>query len=338
MKSILLEGPKDLRVVDRAEPSPGAATALVRPVLNGLCGSDLAAFRGKAPQIVFPRVLGHEMLVEVEHSPTRPELEGARAVVEPIVPCGGCRSCRIGRPNCCARLRVLGVQVDGGLTERLVLDPRRLHPVPQGLADESAVFSEPAAVAYHAVQRSGVEAGQVAVVFGAGTIGLLITQILVRARGCRAIVVDLDPWRLELAAGYGATTVNGKDPELAAIVDEATAGEFADVVFEATGAPAATRLVTELAAFGGTVVTVGWNPGPTTVDTVTLMRKELNFLGSRATTGVFPNVLRLLTDGLIDTSALVSRVVDFDHAGDALQHLDAPRNNALKVLVRGAQP
>src|ERR687893_88267 len=129
MHKVVLEAPKRVRVTGAASVRPGNREALVRLRSAGICGSDLAAYRGTSPMVSYPRVLGHELLVDVLECADRPELVGHRAVVDPMTPCGRCRACRAGRSNCCANLRVLGVHIDGGMQERIALDSHRLFPV-----------------------------------------------------------------------------------------------------------------------------------------------------------------------------------------------------------------
>lgn len=333
MHSVVLERPGVVRVDDGDEPRGGPGQALVRLRVAGICGSDLAAYRGTSPMVSYPRVLGHELLVDVIACPDRPELVGGRAVVEPLLSCGHCRACRLGRYNCCVDLQVLGVHADGGLRDVAVVESRRLFRVPPSMPDEVAVLAEPTSIAYHAVQRAEVEAGGVAVVFGAGPIGLLVTQILLRARGCRVLVAELDPWKREVAASLGATPLPQDAEALTRAVAEATDGELADVVFEATGSAACTRLTTAVVAHAGRIVLIGWNKGPVEVDTVTLMRKEVDVLGSRNSAGAFPAVLRLLADGVVDAGLMVTHRVGMDRAAEALALLDTGAERALKILV-----
>jgi 2-desacetyl-2-hydroxyethyl bacteriochlorophyllide A dehydrogenase len=298
-----------------------------------ICGSDLAAYRGTSPLIRYPRVLGHELLVEVMDCRTRPDLVGMRAVVEPLLRCGTCRACRQGRYNCCANLQVMGVHVDGGLCESFAIDACQLFPVPAALADDTAVLAEPTSIAYHAVQRSQIEAGQIAVVFGAGAIGLLIAQLLVRARGCRVLITDVDSRRLAVAAALGATPLPAIDPDMLQAVAQATAGELADVVFEATGNAICTRMTTKVVAQAGRIVLIGWNYGPVEVDTVALMRKEVDLLGSRTSANAFPSVVRLLADGVIDAACIVTHHFDLDETGKALALLDAGQEHVVKAII-----
>jgi L-gulonate 5-dehydrogenase len=225
------------------------------------------------------------------------------------------------------------VHVDGGLQEETTIASHQLFAVADTMPDDVAVLAEPTTVAYHAVQRSGIEAGQIAVVFGAGTIGLLIAQILIRARGCRALVVDVDAARLRIAQALGATPLQGDEASLVAAVAEATGGELADVVFEATGNAACTLMTTALVAQAGRIVLIGWNKGAVPLDTVTLMRKEVDLLGARNSANAFPSVLRLLADGVIDTGTMITHRFGIAEAGGALDLLDKGTGNALKILI-----
>ncbi len=333
MHKVVLEEPRVVRVAEAAPAAAASGQALVRLRSAGICGSDLAAYRGTSPMVTYPRVLGHELLVDVLECSDRPELVGLRAVVDPMTPCGRCRACRAGRYNCCAQLQVMGVHIDGGMQEVAVLESRRLFPVPESMSDDVAVLAEPLTIAYHAVQRSDIRAGETAVVFGAGAIGLLIAQLLIRARGCRAMVIDIDAGRLAIAQSLGATSLQGDEAALEQAVARATGGEMAGVVFEATGNAFCTRMTTTLVGQAGRIVLIGWNKGPVEVDTVTLMRKEVDLLGSRNSVNAFPAVLQLLADGVVDDRTMITHRFGIMEAGAALQVLDSGHESALKILI-----
>jgi 2-desacetyl-2-hydroxyethyl bacteriochlorophyllide A dehydrogenase len=227
----------------------------------------------------------------------------------------------------------MGVHIDGGIQEVTVIDSRRLVAVPDALSDDVAVLAEPLTIAYHAVQRSGIAAGQIGVVFGAGAIGLLIAQLLVHARGCRAFVVDINLGRLAVAQAVGAMPLQGDEAALIDAVAQATGGEMADVVFEATGIAACTSMTTALVAHAGRIILIGWNKGPVEIDTVALMRKEVDLLGSRNSVNAFPAAIRILEDGIIDAQALITHRFSLDETGAALDVLDQGREHALKILI-----
>ena len=337
MHKVVLEAPKMVRVIDATPQPVGNCEALVRLRSGGICGSDLAAYRGTSPMVSYPRVLGHELLVDVLECGDRPELVGNRAVVDPMTPCGGCRACRAGRSNCCAALQVMGVHIDGGMRDLMVLDSRRLFIVPNAMPDDVAVLAEPLTVAYHAVERADIRAGETAVVFGAGAIGLLVAQLLLRARGCRVLVIDVNSTRLGIAQSLGATPLQGDERSLVEMVGQATHGEMAGVVFEATGVAACTRMATTLVAQAGRIVLIGWNKGPVEIDTVALIRKEVDLLGARNSVNAFPPVLQLLADGIVDAQAMITHRYGLHEAGAALDLLDQGQAGALKIVIEAQQ-
>src|SRR3712207_5300969 len=122
MHKVVLEAPKVVRSADVTSATLGDRAALVHLRAAGICGSDLAAYRGTSPMVSYPRVLGHELLMDVLECADRPDLVGHRAVVDPMTPCGQCRACRAGRPNCCANLQVMGVHIDGGMQDITALE------------------------------------------------------------------------------------------------------------------------------------------------------------------------------------------------------------------------
>ncbi len=334
MHKAILEEPKVVRIADAAPDAALPGQARVRLRLAGICGSDLAAYRGTSPMVTYPRVLGHELLMDVLECSDRPALANHRAVVDPMVRCGQCRACRAGRYNCCMNLQVMGVHLDGGLQEVMTLESQCLFPVPDAMPDDVAVLAEPLTIAYHAVQRSRITAGEIGVVFGAGAIGLLIAQLLVRARGCRALVIDIDPARLSVAQALGATPLQGDEGALTEAVAQATGGEMAGVVFEATGNALCTKMTTALVAQAGRIVLIGWNKASVELDTVALMRKEVDLLGSRNSVNAFPAVLQLLADGIIDAQTMITHRFGLDEVGAALEVLDSGQENALKIVIQ----
>src|SRR4051812_45976817 len=174
MLSIVLDEPGRFRVTEAPKPpAPGAGEALVRVGRVGICGTDLHAYRGRQPFFSYPRILGHELGVEVlAVGAGVTGLEpGDRCAVEPYLDCGACLACRRGRTNCCAGLRVLGVHTDGGLRERITVPARKLHRSGR-LSPEQLALVETLAVGCHAVGRAAPRADEACLVIGAGPIGL----------------------------------------------------------------------------------------------------------------------------------------------------------------------
>src|SRR5437773_9466169 len=198
MYALQLESPKTFRHVELPEPSaPGAGEALVRVHRVGICGTDISAYLGKMPFVTYPRILGHELGVEVIAvadgvTNVKP---GDRCSVEPYINDPTSYASRRGRPNCCERLQVLGVHTDGGMRPQFIVPARKLH-VGGNLSFEQLALVETLAIGCHAVARSGLAADETCLIIGAGPIGLATLEF-VRLTGAKTVVVDLSEARLE---------------------------------------------------------------------------------------------------------------------------------------------
>jgi threonine dehydrogenase-like Zn-dependent dehydrogenase len=177
MLSITLNEPGKFSVTDVPEPRPAPGEALVRVHRIGVCGTDLHAFAGKQPFFSYPRVLGHELGVEVIDPGTEPHglKPGDRCSVEPYLNCGHCIACRRGKPNCCTELKVLGVHVDGGMRPQLTVPARKLHRSAK-LDYEQLALVETLGIGAHAVERAEAKPDDFILVIGAGPIGLSVIQ------------------------------------------------------------------------------------------------------------------------------------------------------------------
>src|SRR5439155_3874246 len=176
MYALRLESPKTFRQVELPQSSaPAIGEALVRVHRVGICGTDISAYLGKMPFVTYPRILGHELGVEVlaVGEGVSQVTAGDRCSVEPYINDPTNFASRRGRPNCCERLQVLGVHIDGGMRPRFVLPARKLHPAGKLTFDQLALV-ETLAIGCHAVSRSGLTSGETCLIIGAGPIGLAV--------------------------------------------------------------------------------------------------------------------------------------------------------------------
>ena len=297
MRAAVFDAPGAIRLADVPPPTLVEGEAVVRVGATGLCAGDLYMFVGKNPYVTFPRVGGHEIAGVVEEVADGAML-GRRVVVDPFIGCGRCYPCRVGKSNCCANLRIVGVHRDGGFAEFVSAPLDHLHAIPDGLSTRDASFAEPVAIAVQAFRRAELVAGERVLILGAGPIGLALVEVG-RAKGAEIWVTDPDADRLATAASLGATPL--QQDQLREHVMALTGGEGFGVVVEATGVPAVMTQALDLVAGGGRVVIVGLArqgldvafPG------LDITRKEATILGSRASVGCFPEALRLLADGAI---------------------------------------
>lgn len=336
MRAVVTVEPHRMEVQDvPPPPTPGPGEALVRVEAVGLCGSDLHLFSGEHPYSHFPNRQGHEFSGIVEafgQDPPGRLRVGERVAVEPLRACGTCFPCRRGRANCCVRIEVLGAQVPGALVDRIVVPTATLHPVGD-LSAEQAALVEPISIGYWAVVRGDVMAGDTVVVFGAGPIGQAILLASVD-RGARVLVADRIQSRLELARTLGAERVVdvGRD-RIADDVGEWTGGDGPAVVFEATGVPAVIRSAIDLVAPSGRVVIVGLSQQDVSLPVVEFTRKELTVLGSRNSSGIFPQAVDLVRRQRDRASLLITHRFPVERAAEAMVFALEHPAEAEKVMV-----
>ena len=303
MLTISLEEPGRFAAHERPEPRLAPGEALVRVHRVGVCGTDLHAFAGRQPFFTYPRILGHELGVEVVNPGDDPRglRAGDRCAVEPYLNCGRCGACQRGRGNCCADLRVLGVHLDGGMRPLLALPARKLHPSSRLDFDQLALV-ETLGIGAHAVERAQLSADDFVLVVGAGPIGLSVIQAA-RVSGARLAVMDLNEARLDFCRsrlGVEHTVKPGASAprELAAI----GGGEAPTCVIDATGNPQSMAGAFALPGHGGRIVFVGLFQGDVSFNDPAFHKRELTVMGSRnSLPATFESVIRLVEDGRLDT-------------------------------------
>lgn len=336
MKVFSIDGPGETSLGTCPDPTLGSDEVLLRTRTVGLCGTDLAAFRGKNPLVSYPRIPGHEIGATIEAvGADVPERfrEGATVTVLPYTNCGECSACRLGRPNCCRKNATLGVQRDGAFAEYISVPWRKVFPAAP-LSTRDLALVEPLTIGFHAVQRGEVSAEDTVVVLGCGTIGLGVVAGAVRQKA-HVIGVDLYDWKLELAREVGAEhTVNADAEGLHDQLQALTSAEGPEVIVEAVGRPDTFRTAVEEVAFAGRVVYVGYVGEPVTYDTTPFVKKELDIRGSRnALAEDFREVIDVLDTGSFPVDRMVTRTVEMEDAGRALEEWRDRPEGITKIQV-----
>ena len=303
MLQITLDQPGKFSATDAPEPRPAPGEALVRVHRIGVCGTDLHAFAGKQPFFNYPRILGHELGVEVIDPGSEPHglKVGDRCSVEPYINCGRCIACRRGKPNCCTDLKVMGVHIDGGMRPRLTLPARKLHRSAT-LDFEQLALVETLGIGAHAVERAEANKHDFIVVIGAGPIGLSVIQFAL-VTGATVAVMDISESRLAFCReplGVKHTVIAG--PAAAAQLKVIGGGDLPTIVIDATGNPKSMAGTFELAAHGGRIVFVGLFQGELAFNDPNFHRRELTICGSRnSRPGTFRDIIALVEAGRINT-------------------------------------
>ncbi|HVU35898.1 MAG TPA: zinc-binding alcohol dehydrogenase family protein [Opitutaceae bacterium] len=308
MLQIILEKPGAFAATDVPEPRPADGEALVRVHRIGVCGTDLHAFSGRQPFFSYPRVLGHELGVEIVDPGTDPHglKAGDRCSVEPYLNCGRCIACRRGKPNCCTDLKVLGVHVDGGMRPVFAVPARKLHRSAKLGFDQLALI-ETLGIGAHAVERAEIKPEDHVLVIGAGPIGLSVIQFAL-VTGATVAVMDVSAPRLDFCRDrLGVHHVIMGGPDATAKLKELGGGDLPTIVIDATGNPKSMAGTFEMAAHGGRIVFVGLFQGDLTFNDPNFHRRELTVAGSRnALPETFDRIISLVESGRIDTSPWIT--------------------------------
>jgi 2-desacetyl-2-hydroxyethyl bacteriochlorophyllide A dehydrogenase len=321
-------------VEQRPVPQAGPGEVLVRVRRVGMCGTDMHIFRGVQPYLSYPRVMGHELSGEVVTAPAGSSLHvGEQVYVVPYLSCGECSACRKGRSNCCMSLTVLGVHRDGGLAEYVRL-PERFVFSARGISLDDAAMIEFLAIGAHAVRRADITAGQRVVVSGAGPIGIACA-LFSRLRGAEVTVIDSRAERLALCRDkLGIPRALTLSPDLLPNLVAITGGDMFDVVFDATGNPAAMESGFRYVAHGGTYVLVSVVNADIRFSDPEFHKREMTLMGSRnATAEDFELVLEHMRAGSIPTADLQTHRIQLRELPTIMEHWLKPESGVIKAMV-----
>jgi 2-desacetyl-2-hydroxyethyl bacteriochlorophyllide A dehydrogenase len=331
MDTLVCAEPGRLLIEQRPAPQRAPGEVLVRPLRVGICGTDYHIYEGKHPFLEYPRVMGHELAVQVVDAGDSAELKASEVcVVNPYVACGQCVACRNGKPNCCVRIAVLGVHRDGGMTGLLAVPADNLIPAPV-LTPDACATVEFLAIGAHAVRRAAVTERDRVLVVGAGPIGIGTALFASRA-GADVVVHDRDADRTVSAGAIaGVQTVPpDADPIAVGLPD----GAGFDVVFDATGNARSMEKAFDYVAHGGRYVMVGVVKEQITFMDPDCHRKEMTLLGSRnATAQDFQAVIDAIRDGAVPIERLVTHRTDLAGAVRKIPRWTTEKAGLIKAIV-----
>ena len=330
-------------VPEPPEPEPGQV--LVGSMAVGICGSDYHFFAGHLTEEAgggaraFPKIQGHEVggTITAVGTGCRAELERGRPVaLHPLSACGTCYPCRAGRPNTCDNFQLIGIHVDGGLQERLLMPEDQVFPIDEDDAAVSAM-AEPISIGVRAVHRARIEPGEHVVVLGAGPIGQSVC-LLARERGAEVLVVDPQESRLALSREMGAEGLRWTElDEVVSFARDWAGGEGVPVAVDATGVPQAVRAAVDMAASAGRVVQVGMSGEEVSLRVGSFTEKELDMLGVCCCGGgEFAEAVAAVERNSAIVRRLISHEFDLERAPEAIEFAMSNPSDVMKVVIRGA--
>lgn len=339
MKSIVIRQPNELVIEEREVPNPAAGEVRVKVKLAGICGSDSHIYRGHNPFAKYPRVIGHEFfgLIDAVGEGVSEERIGQRVSVDPVISCGHCYPCSIGKPNVCTSLVVLGVHRDGGFSEYAVVPERNAWAIPDSIQDKHAVMIEPFTIAANVTGQVNPTEQDVALVYGAGPMGLVTVQALKGVYNVKqVIVVDRIPERLMMAERSGADwTINNGDLSLPDVLAEK--GIKPTLIVDAACHPSILQEAITLASPAARIVLMGFSSDASSVVQQGITGKELSIFSSRLNAHKFPVVIDWLKSGLINPEKLVTHEFDYQDVTDAITLFEKDQKRCCKVLLTFAK-
>lgn len=336
MKALVAIGNGKLQMEDRPlPPSPSGDSVNIRVLAAGICGSDLHIWHGKNPFATYPRVLGHEIVGEITEmgADVKGLHIGERVIVNQIRSCGQCYACRIGRPNVCKTLQVVGVHIDGGFQEFMQLPASNLIPLPDELPTLDAVMIEPMSIAVQGCWRAALTAEDTLLILGAGALGISLLRVA-RLTGARIIVVDVLDEKLETALAEGAHAVaNSKKEDLSDTLARLTDNYGPTVAIDAACYPGSLALLLKVIGNAGRIVTMNFSDTLETIAPVQLTGREIDVRGSRLQGNKFPEVIRLVQEGKLNILNMVSHVFPFSDGISAMELAAEGRGDVHKIVL-----
>jgi L-iditol 2-dehydrogenase len=342
MKTAVMLGIGKMGFEERDIPTPKDDEVLVKLDYVGICGSDLHYYESGAigDYVVEPPfVLGHEpggVVVEVGKDVKHLKV-GDRVALEPGKTCGHCEFCKTGRYNLCPDVVFFATPpVDGVFQEYVAHEADLCFKLPDNVSTLEGALIEPLAVGFHAANQGGAHAGQTAVVFGAGCIGL-VSMMALKAMGVSKVYqVDIMDKRLDKALELGADDViNSSKEDALARISELTDGKGADLIIETAGTQITTVQAIHAAKKGANIVLVGYSKsGEMTLPMSLVLDKELTFKTVFRYRHIYPMAIDAVASGKVNLKGIVTNVYSLDDAQRAMDESVANKADIVKAVIK----
>ncbi len=329
MKAVVIEKPNSMSVKRIEDPTPAASEAVIKVEACGICGTDIHVLRGEFAPTRYPIVPGHEFCGEVVAigADVSNVKAGDFVAVDPSLYCGHCRQCRAGRFNLCENWNAIGVgSANGACAEFVSVPSANAFQLPAGMPRHWGALVEPLSCAVHGLDQIDLKLAGSYLIYGAGTMGLLLAQLAKDSGASQVDMVERNPARHALAKRLAADRVAISAAEL-------EKPEGWDMVIDATGVVAAIEDGIRRVARGGTFLMFGVAAADATatISPFRVYNDEIKIIGSMAVLHSFERALSLLTKGVIDSEAMITNRFQFD---DYMKAIDTFRSGSgLKVQV-----
>ena len=327
MRAVIIDAPGIIRVDNVPDPTPRPDEVLVRVGACGICGTDLHIIDGDSPLARYPIIPGHEFAGEVvavgsdvaQRYGKENITIGSRIAVEPNLYCGYCDSCRTGHENLCLNYAALGVTTNGAVAQYVAVPVAKAYALPDNMSFREGALIEPVSCAVHGMHILNPRSGDTFLIVGAGTMGVLLLQLAVRGGASRVAMVDVNAQRLALAEQLGPTRTYSDIKQ--ALKDEPLGF---NCVIDATGVAPVIENAFMAVKRGGKLLIFGVasNEARISLSPFRIYNDEITIIGSMAVLFSFQAALDLISSGVINTEAMLTKALPLQ---DFLEALDMVR-------------
>lgn len=336
MKALVYEGPKKVAVQEVAVPVPRDGQALIKVNYCGICGSDIGIYSGTHPRAKAPLILGHEFVGVIEEIKGEANgfKVGDRVAAYPLLSCGHCFACKNGKEHVCDTLKLIGIDLDGGIAEYVCCNTDALYKIPDSVPMKVAGIIEPLAVAVHTLHRSGFKPLDKVAIQGAGPIGLLVGIVAKHSGAACVIISDIDEGRLDMGCRLGFETVNSTKESLTDYVKKVTDGVGVDIIYECTGVESAALEMTAPCRTDGMICMVGVHKAPHPVALSDMHFRELNMTATRVyTRRDFGQAVAYTKEICSELEQVITPVLPLSDCANVFDLIHDPAQPTAKVMI-----
>jgi 2-desacetyl-2-hydroxyethyl bacteriochlorophyllide A dehydrogenase len=303
----------------------------------GVCGTDVHIAAGDVSLAKPPVVLGHEIAAEV-HDISGADCKfeiGEPVIVDPVIGCGKCRWCRVGKTNLCSSQTIIGYVRPGGFCQYISVPLEKVYSVPEKLGPKGGILVETLACVVNGYERLNPRPGNMVLILGAGSVGLLWLELIKHSLATYVAQTDLVESRAATAGELGANLAMHLNSKcLGGSLDEAGIKEF-DIIVDATGDPVAVTEALPYLGKGGKFMFFGVCPEGESVEIspYEMFLKEQTLIGAKMPPSTFDQSISLIESGVINTEALVNRVLPLSRTGEAIKMFNTEKDKSIKMMI-----
>lgn len=332
MKSVVIEKPNHLVIEDRPIPEPGKDEVRVKIKTASICGSDIHIWHGHNPFAQYPRVIGHEFagIIDAVGEGVDSQRLGQRVAVDPVVSCGHCYPCLVGKPNVCKTLSVIGVHRDGGFSEYACVPQKNAWVLPDAIPDRIASLVEPFTIGANICGKMKPTSLDTALIYGAGPMGLTAIQVLRHVYHVKKIIVaDRLDERLALAKVNGADEIiNNTDLVLAENLQEPPT-----LIIDAACHPSILTEAIRIASPAARIGLLGFSDTPGSLVQKEITSKEITIFTSRLNDNQFPQVIDWISCGLVFPDKLITHRFTLENVSPAMELFEHDARTCCKIIL-----